>query len=469
MLVCNLLGSNYNFIKQLFFLLLLIKVNCAFAQVSITAKISDYAEQPVRIIQFEDYYTNNELLIETVNTDKSGVFKVQFPLKEIKKITIKTNSSSAFLFAEPDSAYNLVFGEIDTNAIEIIGTENKVSMKFINKNEQSLNNKIIYFEDILARFYAKNNIYFAQPRILQKELLNFKNNIIQKEFENAPTFLKTYIEYSIAPIEEACFSNYQYQFKKYFSKQVMYTHPMYMNYFGDFFKQYLKRLSIKPKGEDLFTDINEMHSYSNALSTILQADTLLKNDTLRELILLTGLREWYYIKDNNRNNISLLMNYIAIKGLSGQNRIIAKNLLQDMNALDAGSSAPELVLNHPKYKSIADLKGNYIYINFWATWNVESLQELKYIQKLEQKYGHRVIFISIATGENTEEEKQYFKTNKLNWILLHDTDKSIRNVYKIKNVPYYVLLDTEGDIIKGNAPAPSNNMDNFLKQLIKKK
>jgi thiol-disulfide isomerase/thioredoxin len=163
------------------------------------------------------------------------------------------------------------------------------------------------------------------------------------------------------------------------------------------------------------------------------------------------------------------MNYISLKGLSNQNRIIAKNLLQDMNALEAGSHAPELVLNHPKYKSIEDTKGNYVYINFWASWNVESLQELKYIQKLEQKYGHRVVFISIATGEDIEAEKQYFKNNKLNWLLIHDTDKSIRNQYNIKNIPYYVLIDTEGDIIKGNAPAPSNNMDNFLKQIIKKK
>ncbi len=444
-------------------------LNLAFSQVIIEARIPDYAEQQVSLIQYEDYFTNKEVLIQTVTTNKDGVFKVKISLNEIKKITLKTNQTSAYLYAEPDSTYFVEFGKPDTNATEIIGVESPVSMHFLNKNENSLNNKIIYFENLLASFYASNNIYFAQPRILQNELLNFKNNIIQKEFANASNFLKTYIEYSIAPIEEACFTNYNYQFNKYFSKQIIYNHPMYMNYFNAFFKQYLKRLSLKPKGADLFTEINEMHSYSNALSTILKADTLLKNDTLRELILLTGLREWYYLKDNNRNNISLLMNYISLKGLSNQNRIIAKNLLQDMNALDAGSPAPELVLNHPKYKTIADLKGNYVYINFWANWNVESMQELKYIQKLEQKYGHRVIFISVATGENLEAEKQYFTSNKLNWILLHDTDKSIRNAYNIKNIPYYVLIDADGDIIKGNAPAPSHNMDNFLKQLIKKK
>jgi thiol-disulfide isomerase/thioredoxin len=110
-----------------------------------------------------------------------------------------------------------------------------------------------------------------------------------------------------------------------------------------------------------------------------------------------------------------------------------------------------------------------VYINFWAEWNVASLQELKYIQKLEQKYGHRVTFISVATGENIESEKQYFSSNKFNWILLHDANKSIRNAYNIKTVPFYILIDSEGDIIKGNAPAPSNNMDNFFKQLIRKK
>ena len=59
--------------------------------------------------------------------------------------------------------------------------------------------------------------------------------------------------------------------------------------------------------------------------------------------------------------------------------------------------------------------------------------------------------------------------NKFNWILLHDTEKLIRNEYKIRSIPHYILIDTDGDIIKGNAPAPSQNMDNFLKQLIRKK
>lgn len=454
--------------NKLTFILLFFMSGFCSAQVSLEIKVPSYAEQAIRIIRYEDYFTHNEVVIQNGTTDKAGVFKVQFSLKDIQKICIKTTHTRAFLYAEPDSSYQLELGKTDTNAIQTIGIENAVSMYFLNKNEQSLNNRIIYFENLLSDFYTANTLNFAQPRALQKELLAFKSTL-KKEFNTASGFLTTYISYSIAPVEEAAFSNRSFQFKTYFNGAVNYSHPMYMNYYSTFFKNYLKQLSLKPKGADLFTGINEMHSYSNVMSTMLSADTLLKNDTLRELILLTGLREWYYLKDNNRNNISLLMNYIALKGLSSQNSIIAKNILQEMNALQSGAHAPELVLNHPKYKSIADLKGNYVYINFWASWNVESLQEMKYIQKLEQKYGNRVIFISIASGEDVAAEKHYFSTNKFNWILLHDTDKLIRNAYHIKTIPYYILIDTEGDVIKGNAPAPSSNMDNFLKQLIRKK
>lgn len=464
--MCNIIAPRIRNKMYLFFVLMHIY---AYAQVKVEVQIPDYALQEVRVFEFEDYYTNKEKLIQQVNTDQYGVCKLNFITTVTKKIAIKTNQTRAFFYAEPDSFYQVQFGKPDTNAIQTLGLEIPVSIYFSNKNEQSLNNQIIYFEQLLSTFYAANNIFFTQPRMLQKELLNFKNEIIKKEFPEASAFLKTYIDYSIAPIEESIFMNDTYQFKKYFSGKILYDHPLYMQYFSTFYKQYLKQLSLKQSGSALSYEINEMHSYGNAMNTLLRADTLLRNDTLRELILLTGLREWYYLKDNQKNNISMLMSYIALKGVSHQNRSIAKNLLEDMSILEAGAPAPELVLNHPKFKSLSDLKGNYVYLNFWATWDVGSLQELKYIQKLEQKYGNRVIFISIATGEYVSEEKKIFSSNKYNWILLHDTDKYIRNAYQIKSIPHYILIDADGDIIKGNAKAPSNNMDIFFKQLVRKK
>jgi hypothetical protein len=141
--------------KQLFIVLFLLFSCLTYSQVTIEGTIPDYAEQPVRIIQYEDYFTNKEILIKTVNTNKDGIFKVQFPLKEIQKITIKTNHTKAILYAEPAVSYNVEMGKKDTNATETIGTESAVGMVILNQNDQSLNNRIIYFEQMLSQLLCQ--------------------------------------------------------------------------------------------------------------------------------------------------------------------------------------------------------------------------------------------------------------------------------------------------------------------------
>ena len=61
--------------------------------------------------------------------------------------------------------------------------------------------------------------------------------------------------------------------------------------------------------------------------------------------------------------------------------------MDNLNALEVGTIAPIITLNHKKYKNTTDLKGNLIYVIFWATWNAESLQELKLMQKINTKIG----------------------------------------------------------------------------------
>ncbi len=454
--------------KIIFLLLLMLTTDILYAKVSVEGQIAGYLEQPVRLIKYTDYYTYTEIPVGIVNTDKNGNFKIQFSLNEISKITIKTNMVQASFYAEPDSSYIIKLGVPNKNSVSTYATEATVDVFFLNKKENSLNKQIIKFENLLDEFYSKNSIYFAQPRLLQTALLSFRKDL-EKEFKYAQLYLKTYIDYSIAPIEEACFLNNTQQFNKYFNQRVIYNSPQYMSYFKMYFKQYLKRLSLKPQGVSIQKEINQTHSYSNSMSNILRADSLLKNDTLRELILLTGLREWYFEKGNNKKNIKLLINYIANNGLSKQNRVIGKNFISEINILNTGIPAPEIELNSSKYKKLADLKGNYIYLNFWNYQNTESLQELKYIQKLEQKYGHRVTFISIDCSNNPQKAAQYFTGNKFNWILVHDTNKSISKAYNILTVPYYILIDTDTDILQGRAPSPSNNLEVLIKGLIKSK
>ena len=77
---------SFTSVKQLFMVIFLLVSCLTYSQVTLEGTIPDYAEQPVRIIQYQDYFTYKEILIKTVNTNKDGIFKVQFPfLKEFNE------------------------------------------------------------------------------------------------------------------------------------------------------------------------------------------------------------------------------------------------------------------------------------------------------------------------------------------------------------------------------------------------
>ena len=91
-------------------------------------------------------YTNKEKLIQLLSTDKDGACMLNFKTSTVKKISIKTNQTRAFFYAEPDSMYHLQLGKPDTNAVQTLGLEIPVSIYFSNKQEHSLNHQIIYLK-----------------------------------------------------------------------------------------------------------------------------------------------------------------------------------------------------------------------------------------------------------------------------------------------------------------------------------
>ena len=165
------------------------------ATVKLSGSVPHYRSQEVRFVIVSDYITNTEIEVNRVTTDSTGFFKTELDLKFITKLFIKTANSQAFLFAQPDSTYQVQLTEPDSTAFQTLGAEPQVPLLFLNANKKELNQQIIAFENLLTEFYAQNNIYFASPRILQKQLTTFKKEIIQTQFINPSPFLASYIDY----------------------------------------------------------------------------------------------------------------------------------------------------------------------------------------------------------------------------------------------------------------------------------
>jgi hypothetical protein len=113
----------------------------------------------------------------------------------------------------------------------------------------------------------------------------------------------------------------------------------------------------------------------------MKRDTVLKNDTLRELYLIKGLGEFYYYKETVKYSVLQMLEYISQNGLTADNKLIAKNSLMRLDKLRVGTPAPPFTLKNivtGQPVSLADFKGKVVYLSFWDEDNVAAVQEIDF-------------------------------------------------------------------------------------------
>ena len=135
------------------------------------------------------------------------------------------------------------------------------------------------------------------------------------------------------------------------------------------------------------------------------------------------------------------------------------------NVKTAGSGKPSPKFDYENHKggktSIESLKGKYVYIDVWATWCGPCLQEVTFLQKVEEQYqGKNIEFVSISVDNIKDREKWSNLVHKkqLGGIqLLADKEFNSEFIkqYSILQIPRFILIDPNGNIVNSNAPRPS--------------
>ena len=100
-------------------------------------------------------------------------------------------------------------------------------------------------------------------------------------------------------------------------------------------------------------------------------------------------------------------------------------------------------------RHLSDYRGQYVLLNFWATWCAPCLAEMPAMEQLYQHYRNRG-FVVLAVSSDTEGRSivQPF-TEKLGvtFPVLLDPDTKISITYGARNLPISFLLDREGRVV----------------------
>ncbi len=97
--------------------------------------------------------------------------------------------------------------------------------------------------------------------------------------------------------------------------------------------------------------------------------------------------------------------------------------------------------------SLADFRGEVIYLNFWASWCTPCRQEMPYLAQLWERHhdeGFQVLAVNVEKdGDLAREFAQQFD---LPFPVLWDNERTVSSEYRVPGFPIHFIVDRSGHI-----------------------
>ena len=138
----------------------------------------------------------------------------------------------------------------------------------------------------------------------------------------------------------------------------------------------------------------------------------------------------------------------------------------------AVSDASYLLADDAGTGSLADYRGKYVLVNFWATWCAPCRKEMPQLNALQKEFGgDHFEVVTIATGRNSPEGViKFFEESGVDSLPRHqDPKQALASQMGIFGLPITVLIDPEGREIarlRGDAVWDSDSAKLIIKALI---
>ncbi len=127
-----------------------------------------------------------------------------------------------------------------------------------------------------------------------------------------------------------------------------------------------------------------------------------------------------------------------------------------------GKVAPDFEMSDVNGKKcrLSDLKGKYLFIDFWATWCAPCREEIPYMAKLQEHFAgdSRIALVSISVDANVKTWKKFLEKEQPAWaqyVVDAENNAILDKEYRIFGIPHFTLLDPEGRFVQYSFSRPS--------------
>ena len=120
-------------------------------------------------------------------------------------------------------------------------------------------------------------------------------------------------------------------------------------------------------------------------------------------------------------------------------------------ALPKGEEAKDFTLEdiNGSPLTLSSLRGKYVLLDFWASWCGPCVASFPHVKALYEQYHDKLQVLGVAIHDTKDKWKAAAAKHNLPWLLVLDTEGegSVAEKYGLIGVPTYVLLDPEGKIL----------------------
>lgn len=391
-------------------------------------------------------------------------------------IILKIENVIAKLYIQPNFVYGITIPEVEKDLDYKNDAELEVNIGVIGKDSTELNALTFDYEEQYANiFISKSNKFLSRPLLFKRA--DSLKLICDKRYKNIKNdYFKNYVEYSIATINASASRGENYLINGYLiNKPIQYKHYEYMKFFNTCFNGYLNAMGSTHKGQSLYNIINVQASWQQ-LNDYLKRDKFLKSDSLRELVAIKNLWDFYYSVDFAPDAIKAIISQINVATKIAEHKKITNTMLVYFNKMQVGSQAPMFSARSKDgtIGSLSSFKNRWIYLNFFSTKNIETLKEMPKIAALKKKMADKVIFVSICLDDSLKSYTNYLKANpKFDWTIWYNYDKSFTKTakenYFITGTEGYFLINNFGYLAQSPALSASGGIEYKLNVIFKVK
>lgn len=152
---------------------------------------------------------------------------------------------------------------------------------------------------------------------------------------------------------------------------------------------------------------------------------------------------------------------------------LALTLLLATGAQAAGTAAPDFALPARDGGTVrlADLKGQVVMLNFWATWCEPCRLEMPLLAKLQVKYeplGFTLIGVNIEPDSAAAQE--WLKGMAVGFPILFDRRNDVASRFGLQGMPSSVFIDRAGNVRyvhQGYRPGDESKYADMIRSLVK--